>query len=68
MSGETQKVSSSSGTKYKTDLDDDRDEKDSRIISLGLHVVRNLLAIKDAMAEGTATGEKEEFAHLQVSC
>ncbi|OXG18463.1 topoisomerase 1-associated factor 1, partial [Cryptococcus neoformans Tu259-1] len=42
-----------------------KDEKDSRIISLGLHVVRNLLAIKDAVAEGTATGEKEEFAHLQ---
>lgn len=54
--------------KYQTNLDNDRDEKDSRIISLGLHVVRNLLAIKDAVAEGTATGEKEEFAHLQVSC
>ncbi|OCF79113.1 topoisomerase 1-associated factor 1 [Kwoniella mangroviensis CBS 8886] len=42
-----------------------KDEKDERIISLGLHVVRNLLAIKDTVAEGTATGEKEEFANLQ---
>jgi len=37
------------------------------VISLGLHIVRNLLAIKDAIAEGTATGEKEELANLQVS-
>ena len=43
-----------------------RDEKDEKIISLGLHIVRNLLAIKDAVAEGTATGEKEELANLQV--
>ncbi|WWD21366.1 hypothetical protein CI109_105851 [Kwoniella shandongensis] len=42
-----------------------KDEKDERIISLGLHVVRNLLAIKDIVAEGTAVGEKEEFAKLQ---
>ncbi|WWC73002.1 uncharacterized protein I206_106966 [Kwoniella pini CBS 10737] len=42
-----------------------KDERDERIISLGLHVVRNLLAIKDTTAEGTATGEKEEFANLQ---
>ncbi|WVW79467.1 hypothetical protein I302_101436 [Kwoniella bestiolae CBS 10118] len=42
-----------------------KDEKDERIISLGLHVIRNLLAIKDTVAEGTATGEKEEFANLQ---
>ncbi|KAK8843979.1 hypothetical protein IAR55_006771 [Kwoniella newhampshirensis] len=42
-----------------------KDEKDERIISLGLHVVRNLLAIKDIVAEGTAVGEKEEFANLQ---
>ncbi|WVR08981.1 hypothetical protein IAU60_006041 [Kwoniella sp. DSM 27419] len=42
-----------------------KDEKDQRIISLGLHVVRNLLAIKDIVAEGTAVGEKEEFANLQ---
>nr|XP_018259274.1 topoisomerase 1-associated factor 1 [Kwoniella dejecticola CBS 10117]OBR81432.1 topoisomerase 1-associated factor 1 [Kwoniella dejecticola CBS 10117] len=42
-----------------------KDEKDERVISLGLHVVRNLLAIKDTVAEGTATGEKEEFANLQ---
>ncbi|ODO09506.1 topoisomerase 1-associated factor 1 [Cryptococcus amylolentus CBS 6273] len=42
-----------------------RDEKDTRIISLGLHVVRNLLAVKDASAEGTATGTKAEMAQLQ---
>ncbi|WVQ93115.1 hypothetical protein IAU59_000179 [Kwoniella sp. CBS 9459] len=42
-----------------------KDEKDQRVISLGLHVVRNLLAIKDTVAEGTAIGEKEEFANLQ---
>jgi replication fork protection complex subunit Tof1/Swi1 len=44
-----------------------KEEKDERIISLGLHIVRNLLAIKDIRAEGTASGEKEELAHLQVS-
>jgi len=43
-----------------------RDERDEKVISLGLHIVRNLLAIRDAVAEGTATGEKEEFANLQV--
>jgi replication fork protection complex subunit Tof1/Swi1 len=43
-----------------------KEEKDERIISLGLHIVRNLLAIKDIRAEGTASGEKEELAHLQV--
>ncbi|ODO06093.1 topoisomerase 1-associated factor 1 [Cryptococcus wingfieldii CBS 7118] len=42
-----------------------KDEKDTRIISLGLHVVRNLLAVKDASAEGTATGTKAEMAQLQ---
>jgi replication fork protection complex subunit Tof1/Swi1 len=41
-------------------------EKDERIISLGLHIVRNLLAIKDIVAEGTASGEKVELANLQV--
>jgi replication fork protection complex subunit Tof1/Swi1 len=43
-----------------------KEEKDERIISLGLHIVRNLLAIKDIRAEGTVSGEKEELAHLQV--
>jgi replication fork protection complex subunit Tof1/Swi1 len=43
-----------------------RDEKDEKIISLGLHIVRNLLAIRDTVAEGTAVGEKEEFSNLQV--
>ena len=45
---------------------DIREEKDQKIISLGLHIVRNLLAIRDTVAEGTAIGEKEEFANLQV--
>ncbi|KAI9636791.1 topoisomerase 1-associated factor 1 [Dioszegia hungarica] len=40
-------------------------EKDEQVISLGLHIVRNLLSIRDTVAEGTATGEKEELAHLQ---
>lgn len=44
-----------------------RDEKEDRVISLGLHVVRNLLAIKDVVAEDTATGDKEELSTLQVS-
>lgn len=43
-----------------------RDEKDGRVISLGLHIVRNLLSIKDAVADGSAIGEREEFASLQV--
>jgi replication fork protection complex subunit Tof1/Swi1 len=47
--------------------EDCREERDEQIISLGLHIIRNLLAIKDAVAEGTATGEKEELANLQVS-
>lgn len=44
-----------------------RDEKDDRIISLCLHIVRNLLAIRDVRAPDTATGEEEELSHLQVS-
>jgi replication fork protection complex subunit Tof1/Swi1 len=43
-----------------------RSEKDQQVISLGLHIVRNLLAIKDLASEGTTTGEREELAHLQV--
>jgi replication fork protection complex subunit Tof1/Swi1 len=43
-----------------------RQEKDDRIVSLGLHVVRNLLAIKDAVADGHTLGQKEELANLQV--
>ncbi|WOO84917.1 Topoisomerase 1-associated factor 1 [Vanrija pseudolonga] len=42
-----------------------REEKDERIISLGLHIVRNLLAIRDVVAPDNATGEQEELSHLQ---
>ncbi|CAK9781717.1 hypothetical protein CC85DRAFT_324759 [Cutaneotrichosporon oleaginosum] len=42
-----------------------RDEKDDRIISLCLHIVRNLLAIRDVRAPDTATGEEEELSRLQ---
>ena len=44
-----------------------KDDRDARVISLGLHIVRNLLAIRDIAADGHAVGEKEEFSHLQVS-
>ncbi|KAJ9108278.1 hypothetical protein QFC19_002526 [Naganishia cerealis] len=40
-------------------------EKDKRIMSLVLHLVRNLLAIRDPIANGQETGEKQEFARLQ---
>lgn len=43
-----------------------KEERDEKIISLGLHIVRNLLAVKDSVAEGHAIGEKEELASLQV--
>lgn len=43
-----------------------KEERDEKIISLGLHIVRNLLAVKDLVAESHATGEKEELASLQV--
>lgn len=43
-----------------------REEKVQKIISLGLHIVRNLLAIRDAVADGSASGAEEEFANLQV--
>lgn len=43
-----------------------RDEKEERIISLGLHIVRNLLSIKDIVAEDRAIGDKEELSTLQV--
>ncbi|WVO15560.1 hypothetical protein L204_103220 [Cryptococcus depauperatus] len=42
-----------------------KDEKDQRIVSLGLHIIRNLLAIRDASSSGTTLGEQEEFTHLQ---
>ncbi|BEI92678.1 uncharacterized protein CcaverHIS019_0503060 [Cutaneotrichosporon cavernicola] len=42
-----------------------RDERDDRIISLCLHIVRNLLTIRDVRAPDTATGEAEELSHLQ---
>jgi replication fork protection complex subunit Tof1/Swi1 len=47
-------------------LTTNRQERDDRIVSLGLHVVRNLLAIKDAVADGHTLGQKEELANLQV--
>ncbi|ORX39175.1 timeless protein-domain-containing protein [Kockovaella imperatae] len=42
-----------------------KNEKDQQVISLGLHVVRNLLAIKDLVPDGLSTGDKLEFSHLQ---
>lgn len=44
----------------------ERDDKDDRIISLCLHIVRNLLSIRDVRAPDTATGEEEELSRLQV--
>ena len=44
-----------------------RNDKDERTISLGLHIIRNLLAIRDVVAPDSATGEKEELSTLQVS-
>ena len=44
-----------------------RDERDEKVISLALHIVRNLLAIRDTVADGRAVGEQEEFSHLQAS-
>lgn len=43
-----------------------REERDEQVISLGLHIVRNLLSIKDVVASDMATGNQQEFAHLQV--
>lgn len=43
-----------------------KDDKDERVISLGLHIVRNLLSIKDAVASDTTTGQKEEMSRMQV--
>ncbi|KAI5453378.1 Topoisomerase 1-associated factor 1 [Naganishia albida] len=40
-------------------------EKDKRIVSLMLHLARNLLAIRDPIANGQETGEKQELARLQ---
>ncbi|KAK4685899.1 replication fork protection complex subunit TIMELESS/Tof1/Swi1, partial [Tremellales sp. Uapishka_1] len=42
-----------------------KDERDEKIVSLGLHIVRNLLAIKDAVASETTSGEQEELSQLQ---
>lgn len=44
-----------------------KEEKDERVISLGLHIVRNMLSIKDPIATSTTTGQKEEMSRLQVS-
>lgn len=43
-----------------------KEEKDERVISLGLHIVRNMLSIKDVVATSTTTGQKEEMSRLQV--
>ena len=65
ISCQTEKVSEPS-FQIRIWSDDHRDERDERVISLGLHIVRNLLSIRDAVAEGTVTGKKEELANLQV--
>jgi replication fork protection complex subunit Tof1/Swi1 len=44
-----------------------KEEKDERVISLGLHIIRNLLSVKDAIASDTTTGQKEEMSRMQVS-
>ncbi|KAL7421130.1 Topoisomerase 1-associated factor 1 [Cryptotrichosporon argae] len=44
-----------------------REQREERIVSLGLHIVRNLLAIKDVVSDGSAVGEKEELSTLQSS-
>ena len=44
-----------------------RDERDQQVISLGLHIIRNLLSIKDLVVDDSATGEKLEMSRLQVS-
>jgi replication fork protection complex subunit Tof1/Swi1 len=43
----------------------DRTERDRRIISLMLYLVRNLLAIRDPIGSGTASGETMELGSLQ---
>ncbi|KAJ9122390.1 hypothetical protein QFC22_001812 [Naganishia vaughanmartiniae] len=54
----------SNGKKFGL-LDRQGIDKDKRIVSLVLHLVRNLLAIRDPIANGQETGEKQEFARLQ---
>lgn len=44
-----------------------KQEKDERVISLGLHIIRNMLSIKDAVANSSSSGQKEEMSRLQVS-
>ena len=44
-----------------------KEEKDERVISLGLHIIRNLLSVKDAVASSTTIGQKEEMSRMQVS-
>jgi len=43
-----------------------KEEKDERVISLGLHIIRNLLSVKDAVASSTTIGQKEEMSRMQV--
>ncbi|KAJ9100538.1 hypothetical protein QFC21_003581 [Naganishia friedmannii] len=54
----------SNGKKFGL-LDRQGIDKDKRIVSLVLHLVRNLLAIRDPIANGQETGEKQEFARLE---
>lgn len=61
------RVSAGSSTSKFGLLDRQGIEKDKRIVSLMLHLVRNLLAIRDPIANGQETGEKQELARLQVS-
>ena len=45
----------------------EREEKDERIISLILHIIRNLLSIKDAVGSTFTSGDAFEKSTLQVS-
>lgn len=48
-------------------LSSERQEKDERIISLILHIIRNLLSIKDAVGSTFTSGDAFEKSTLQVS-
>jgi replication fork protection complex subunit Tof1/Swi1 len=61
------RVSAGSNSSKFGILDRQGIEKDKRIVSLMLHLARNLLAIRDPIANGQETGEKQELATLQVS-
>jgi replication fork protection complex subunit Tof1/Swi1 len=61
------RVSAGSNSSKFGILDRQGIEKDKRIVSLMLHLARNLLAIRDPIANGQETGEKQELSTLQVS-